>query len=139
MLAIRLHIKKNPKLNKGCYLIPIFNWDEDKQKVKDWVKTLEQSPRCPNHKINYITLVSIPDDFPVYIAQDWADKMIYTMLGQELTFAPLSEQREFVKEIAEDHWLQELVLGEALPKKNIKWTKDYRLWRKGKKKKIKSV
>lgn len=134
MLAIRLHIKKNPKLNKGCYLIPIFNWEEDQKIVKDWIKTLKESSKCPNHSINYITLVSIPDDFPVYIAMDWSDKMVLKMLDIPMTFEPLSKQKEYVKAIADDHWLQELVLGAKLPKKNIKWTKDYRLWRKGNKK-----
>ena len=130
MIAIRLHVKKNPHLNKGCFLIPVFNWDKDSTVVNDWVKTLNRYNRGrPNHNINYITLVSIPDDFPVFVAYDWIVKNFYPK--HKIPVMSLKEWVQDTKEIAsKERWLPEIVLGKKLPSKYIKWTKDYKKFRK---------
>ena len=150
MLAVRLHKKKRPSLNKGAFLIPIMSWQAGKLQIRDWVWTLNnQNKGGPNNAIRYITLVKIPDDHPIAMFADWAVRQ--EMLEGKVIFKPLQKHKAKLKsnikkwhEYNLDRALQfgrtysiplhggplkapELILGKALPKSCIKWTKDIKL------------
>jgi hypothetical protein len=125
MLAVKLHKHKRPYLGKGSYLIPILDWGKNKLFINDWIRIL-RTMRSGNNKINYITLVKIPDDHPVFLAEDWIKKLFWG-----IEFKPLREIERETKENIKDTpcWADppELILGKPLPKSCIKWTKDIRL------------
>ncbi len=151
MLAIRLHKKKRPKLNKYTFLIPIMSWETGRVQVLNWVNVLNKAIKLPNNAIRYITLVKIPDDHPVELLEDFSCK--WGCKIKDLDFKPLKEHPEKVKQrimkwdnrecvVTEDSEIlfdesgpncvtPELILGEALPKSCIKWTKDIKLLYKG--------
>jgi hypothetical protein len=151
MLAVKLHKNKKPFIGYGAYLIPIINWETGKTQIKTWIKVLtrDDAINYPNNKINYITLVKIPDEHLVFLADDWVMKY----LG--VKFKPLKEIEDSIKReigkfykengILSDNKVNniettkgsplapspELILGERLPESCIKWTKDIRLLYRG--------
>lgn len=137
MIAVRLHKTKNPYLRRGSYLIPISAWEakgvSGAQSVRHWRKILHFPRRAgrPHTAIRYITLVRIPDDFPVAVFFDWCAKQFALQ-----PFRPLAECMKDFPTIR-DGWIDghcplndatwstpELVLGAPLPKTAILWTKD---------------
>ena len=148
MLAVRLHKKKRPKLNKYTFLIPIMSWETGRVQILNWVKTLNRNNRGnPNLSIRYITLVKIPDEHPVELMTDWVCK--YGSNIKEFDYKPLKNQSErdkkrimqwdnrpdvgaktselIFEESGPNCVTPELILGKALPKSCIKWTKDIKL------------
>ena len=130
MLAVKLHEEKKPFLGKFSYFIPILNWEIQKTQIKNWISLL-QDRLTGKKKINYITLVKIPDDHPVFIGSDWMDKALFG-----LKFLPLKEIPDVYKDRVlgdgdffsdQSAMVPELILGKRLPKSCIKWTKDIRL------------
>ncbi len=140
MIAVRLHKMKNPYLRRGSYLIPISAWEAEgvsgAQSVRHWRSILHFRRRAarPNTVIRYITLVRIPDDFPVAVFFDWCVKQL---APQDIEFRPLHVwMRDFPtikrgasldrRSALNDHgWsTPELILGAPLPKNAILWTKD---------------
>ena len=139
MLAARLHRTPNPWLRRGAYLVPITLWDGEgvsaAQSVRWWRKALENPLRRrrrgrPNRTIRYITLVRIPDDFPVWVADHWQLGQEMRDDGEPFEFRPLREaMADFPLGEINEHWFcaAELILGRSLPKSAILWTKDVRL------------
>ena len=160
MLGVRLHIGPNPRLTKGTYWVPIVSWDSARFHVKNWLKLFDQESRKGARRpARYITLASIPDSFPVYIASDWCIRRM-----RNVQFVPLSEIEVAVlddlkpaKKFIKDFWTSdgmiafdlnahpgqpkvdypEMILGEDLPKSCVKWTKDIRLLYQGDKRREK--
>jgi hypothetical protein len=77
-----------------------------------------------NTKINFISLVRIPDSQRVHLASDWAHR-IFGLLDVRLSEVP----RELKDELNMLYGLPELILQERLPRGCLLWTKDYRLLR----------
>jgi len=140
MLAVRLHKKKRPQLNKHTFLIPIMSWKTGRVQILSWIRTLNtQNKNNPNNAIRFITLVKIPDNHPIVLLEDYGQRVMYKMVYPDskitdLDFKPLKKHSEEVKkEImnGDPLALPEVILGEALPKSCIKWTKDINLLYKG--------
>ncbi len=136
MLAIKLHTIKKPPLARGSHLIPIRDWQTGKIVIRHWISALNQGGGKVTTKVRYITLVKIPDTHPVCLALSASTKTF-----AHLQFAPLSQMlgaqkdqyfkwyERFAMSVAsvESQNLPELVLGEPLTKKHIKWTKRVQL------------
>jgi len=121
MLAVRLHKKKEPGLSKGCFLVPIISWENNRQHVRYWIEVLNdpKRKRRRNAPVRYISLVKIPNHHPVFLAEDWVDKLI-----EGVRFCPLSEvEGEINCQIGQTGFLPEMILGEGLPHSSIKWTR----------------
>jgi len=139
MIAVRLHKTRNPYLRRGSYLIPISAWEAEgvsgAQSVRRWRSILHFPRRAhrPNTVIRFVTLVRIPDDFPVAVFFDWCESRC---ASGPFAFRPLRECMKDFPSIRDDHtagrtplndltWsTPELVLGAPLPKSAILWTKD---------------
>lgn len=132
MLAVKLHSKKTVNLGAGTFLIPILRWDSGQVFIRRWIKRLNKTTNPKITQVRFATLVTIPDDHPV--------ALYLTAVGKNLTehnFRPLKavshEERESLLEWYErfanapqhaDSLNQpELVLGEPLPSRYVKWTK----------------
>jgi hypothetical protein len=132
MLAVKLHSKKDVNLGAGTFLIPIFRWDSGQVFIRRWIERLNKTANPKVTRVRFVTLVTVPDDHPV--------ALYLTAVGKNLTehdFRPLSaipdeERRQlaewydrFAAASQETASLNqpELVLGEPLPAKHIKWTK----------------
>lgn len=129
MLAVKLHKHKKPWLGKGSHLIPILNWKTGKVHITRWINLLDyHNDSNPNNRIRYITLVKIPDDHPVFLAEDWSDKIVYSLFGG-IEFKPLSSISQEIKKfiMEETDLVPEIILGKPLPQSCIKWTKNIQL------------
>jgi hypothetical protein len=148
MLAVKLHKRKHPNLGKGSFLVPIRTWQSGRIQIRKWISVLNHHNRGGrNDCVRYLTLVKIPDHHPVFLGLDWSIKLIqrveFTELGQidaaikeRLGLAPAGESGPLIMQnfivpeptpgapMAE---LPELILGEELPRRFIKWTKDVQL------------
>jgi len=132
-----------------------MSWETGRVQILNWIKTLNRHNRGnPNRAIRYITLVKIPNDHPVELMTDWICKSGSNI--KDLDYKPLKEQSEKDKKrimqwdnrqyvVAKNSEIlfdesgpncvtPELILGKALPKSCIKWTKDINLLYKGNKK-----
>jgi hypothetical protein len=148
MLAVKLHKRKSPYLDRGSFLVPIRTWESGKLHVRNWAALLNRSNRgAPNDCIRFLTLVKIPDDQPVFIGLDWSIKMIRRVKFTELAQidAAIKEKLDLVppgqkKPLYLQNYIvpdpvpgspmaqyPELILGRRLPVCFIKWTKDIRL------------
>lgn len=131
MLAVKLHKNKRPNLEKGSFLIPIMKWETDRHLIKRWLRLLNRHNRGGvNDHINFITLLKLPDDLPVFMANDWVDKGIL-----DVTFVPIKDIHDKAKVAisSAQGWMPELILGKALTASSVKWTKDVRvLYKSGK-------
>jgi hypothetical protein len=147
MLAIKLHKNKKPWLGKSSFLIPIVSWNTGKIHIKNWIKLLQERPTfygkklIQNNRINYITLVKIPEDHPVSIFHTPTSKMGVNLKNPD--FPQLKSQGKYFEDGywwddnrqrlklsfedgPADTW-PEMILGKKLPDSCIKWTKDIRL------------
>jgi hypothetical protein len=147
MLAVKLHKNKKPWLGKSSFLIPVASWSTGKIHVKNWIKLLQDKPEfygkklIQNNKINYITLVKIPEDHPVEIFHSPSSKFCVNLKNPN--FPQLKSQGEwsengellndnrqrlkmFLDDGPADIW-PELILGKKLHDSCVKWTKDIRL------------
>jgi hypothetical protein len=180
VLALKFHKKSRPFLEKGSYLVPIFNWRSGERLINEWRRTLEHhNQSLPNNQVNFATLVRIPEDLMIAFNPDWinpypcattwegiAQQTVY-YYKEEPTTQPAFKSRhdqsvrhgqarrpepasKCPKELYEwNFWpgkkhffdptlgdndegsLPEIVLGGPIPKKNILWTKNVRLLRRG--------
>ena len=157
MLAIKLHKTKRPNTGMRTYWIPIIDWNTAKIHISNWCTTLEH-PKRGGKGVNYITMVKIPRDHPVFLKVDWA--AMWGIRVKDLSFVPLNEiEQEIIDALKPlEHRLSEglhhvaqgylvsgdstevgkptstfpeLILGAPLPKAYIKWTKDLRLLFRG--------
>ena len=147
MLAVKLHKKKHLHLGKLSHFVPIFNWRTGERCIRNWVPILEELYLpTSNSKINYISLVRIPDDHPVYLEPYWCwfgydrpfnkipkkfkDRfMVWQDKG--LTFDAEGNYRDETHDGDMREEVPQLVLQKRLPTRHHLWTKDYRLLTRG--------
>ncbi len=144
MLAIRLHKTKNSRLGRGAYLIPIVEWKTARSYVNRWVNVLNwHNTRRSNNKVRYITLVRIPDSHRISLHSDWICSAMGLFDFKQLVDIPADAKKRlgsWIDDVPEPMnitagdprgipaWVMpELVLGEALARKSVIWTKDIRL------------
>lgn len=74
MLAVKLHKKENPWLGSGSHLVPIVRWDAGKLQIKRWhyLLTATKTTPWPNNQIHFLTMVKIPDHWPVRFSFDYS-------------------------------------------------------------------
>lgn len=128
MQVIKFHAQKKLVLSRNTYYIPIFTWEDGEVFMKRWYRHLKS-----RQKIEYISLIKVPDDHPVFIAMTPTAKTIAAP-----TFTPLCDIPEHGKALIADWYrrfavdcnadfntanLPELIIGEPLPAASIKWTK----------------
>ena len=142
MLAVKLHRAARPNLAKGSWLIPIADWESGRVQLR---KELQYTRRY-----RFITLVKIPDDWPVRLLVRYGDsdyiKGVYLFDPQ-----PLRDYHREIKKALRERWdarksgwsrtgvepgglmVNEpgLELAKALPANHIKWTKELRLLYRG--------
>jgi hypothetical protein len=135
VLAIRLHTDKRPTLRLGTHLSPILDWETGKIVVKRWIAQLNQDGGAHITKVRFATLVTIPEDHPIFLSLS-----PFTKTMAEVVFRPLCEipaelkeqfvawQKSFIAAgavaITE---LPELIIGAPLSDSHIKWTKSVQL------------
>ena len=140
MLAVKLHRSAKPPLGKGTWLIPITDWRAGKVQVRKDLLYLGK-------QYQYITLVNIPDEWPVKFLIRYGDSNFIKAVHCFLDFRPLKEWPPEIKQAIREWWNarkspwsdtgvepgglmcdEPLVeLGRRLPHSCIKWTKDLRL------------
>lgn len=140
MQALMVHKSSRPPLRRGTALLPIRSWHQahaPRQILRS------SQPSLSLRRSPYLTLVHVPDDHVVAIVVGAPDDDL-----AELTFSPLNALATEDREALDEHlagiadavpnlsrdgigWLAWLVLGEALPRSAIKWTKDERVLREG--------
>jgi hypothetical protein len=142
MLAVKLHRTARPSLAKDEWLIPILDWRSGRIQLRQGLQY--------THRYRFITLVEIPDDWPVRLLVRYGDsnwiKGVYL-----LDPLPLRAYDQEIKKAIREWWdarksgwsptgvepgglmVNEpgLELQKKLPKKYIKWTKDLRLLYRG--------
>lgn len=140
VLAVKLHSKPKPWLGRNSSLVPILSWEVGRTQVRNWVRWLSG----PCGRINFVTLVRIPGDWPVkFFAQYGNSNILKLVLWQDLK--PLREVPQEFKRALMEWWNAwsgwsdqpepgglmsdepQIVLGRGLPESCIKWTKDIRL------------
>jgi hypothetical protein len=146
MLAIKLHEKPRPSLVKGAWLIPIIDWKSGRIQIGREQRNF--------NRYRYITLVSVPDDWPVSFLIRYGDTAYMKQVACFFDNKPLREYDNEIKRAVAEWWdarkscwtksgvepgglmCEEpaLKLGKKLPDKHIKWTKDLRLLFRGAKK-----
>ena len=162
MLAVKLHKRKRVFLGRGSYFVPILNWETGRVYVRNWIQILNRSNRSGrNNCIRFISLIKLPGNCRVGLFDDWFNFGLSTFhevptfreVEQEIK-SKLYRWREFHssrisaagmdycdpgKDIPSMSWeVPELILGEALPRACVKWTKDIRLLHRGDKRKMRS-
>jgi hypothetical protein len=142
MQALTLHSAKRPALGKGTAFLPILSWENAKAPLRI-LRSAEK--RGHKRRSSFITLVQLPEHHPVAVIAGTLDYKV-----AELEFHPLSglpaEDRELLRgwfaqssgapdlSASSIAWLVQLVIGEALPRSNLKWTRDLRLLDEGRRK-----
>jgi hypothetical protein len=140
MLAVKVHKKPKPWLGRNSSLVPILSWEVGRTQVRNWIRWLSG----PSGKIDFVTLVRIPDEWPVkFYAQYGNSNTLKLVMWEDLK--PLREvPQEFKRALMEwwDAWSgwsgqiepgglmsdePQIVLGKGLPNSCIRWTKDIRL------------
>lgn len=83
MLAVKLHKKTPPWLGSGSHLVPIIKWEAGKLQVKRWHYLLSatKTKPWPNDQIHFLTMVQIPDDWPVRFVFDYNARSDSLRLG----------------------------------------------------------
>jgi hypothetical protein len=147
MLAVKLHKTPKPWLGKKSHLVPIVSWEAGKLQLRRWIWMLTGTSgrKRSNNKINYLTLVRIPDDHPVEIYAQYGNSNFIkqVLLQHEMSFREIPQ--EFKQALKEwwDAWLPpwqeksepgglmsdepQIVLARRLPDECILWTKNIRL------------
>lgn len=135
MLAVRLHTDKNPGLKMGAHLTPILDWETDKMIVKRWVSQLNQGGGKQVTKVQFASLIAIPDDHPVFLSLSPFAKTLgkieyipWCEIPVENKEQFIAWQKSFIKggAVAVTE-LPELIIGAPLLEKHVKWTKNVRL------------
>lgn len=152
MLAIKLHCSQRPSLVKDDWLIPIMDWKSGRVQVRQMLQYMR--------RYRYITLVSIPADWPVSFLVRYGDSSFIKGVYLLDDLKPLRDYDQEIKRAISEWWDARksawsktgvepgglmcnepgIKLGRKLPDKFIKWTKDLRLLyhgdeKRGKKKK----
>jgi hypothetical protein len=139
MLAVKLHKSPNPSLGKGSNLIPIADWRAGKVQIRKDLLHLGK-------QYQYITLVNIPDEWPVNFLIRYGDSNFIKAVHCFPEFRPLKDWPAEIKQAIREWWNarkspwsdtgvepgglmcdEPLVLGRRLPLSCIKWTKNLRL------------
>lgn len=83
VLAVKLHKKAHPWLGGGSHLVPIIKWDSGQLQVRRWhyLLTATKTKPWPNNTIHYLTMVQIPDDWPVRFVFDYSARSDSLRLG----------------------------------------------------------
>jgi hypothetical protein len=104
MLCVKLHKTPIPWLGKGSYVIPIGDWRTGDWHVRQWIRTMTTSRRVSyrTNKVNYITLVRIPDDTPVelicgYGASSWIKALYLPKKAEPVRDLPAELKRALTK------------------------------------------
>jgi hypothetical protein len=142
MLAVKLHRTPRPSLAKGDWLFPIMDWRSGRIQLRQRLQY--------THRYRFITLVEVPDDWPVRFLVRYGDsnfiKAVYL-----LDPMPLRDYHQEIKKAIREWWDARksgwsptgvepgglmcnepgLELGKKLPDRSIKWTKDLRLLYRG--------
>jgi hypothetical protein len=139
MLAVKMHRTAKPGLVKGDWLFPIVDWRSGRIQLRQRLQY--------TRRYRFITLVEIPDDWPVSFLLRYGDsnfiKRIYLFDPM-----PLRDYDQEIKKALSTWWdarrsgagvepgglmVNEpgLKLEKKLPSKYIKWTKDLRLLYRG--------
>lgn len=144
MLAVKLHKNPRPALAKREWLIPIIDWKSGRIQVRAGLKNMGKRYR-------YITLLNIPDDWPVSFLIRYGDSNFIKGFSLPMPLAPLKDWPPEIKRAIRDWWdarssvwtetgvepgglmcdEPRVILGKKLPAKHIKWTKDIRLFLHG--------
>jgi len=144
MLAVKLHRNPRPLLAKDDWLIPIIDWKSGRVQVRVELK-------YRGKKYRYITLLDIPDDWPVSFLVRYGDSNYLKSFYLPLAFAPLRDWPPETKQTIREWWDARssiwsdtgvepgglmcdepcVILGKKLPNKHVKWTKDLRLFLHG--------
>ncbi len=142
MLAVKLHKRPQAWLGKGSHLVPVISWKAARVQIMHWKCFLTTSypTLSPNNKINYITLVRIPDDHPVQFFFTYGPSNFMKRVYWFDCYHPLRKWPNELKQALAEWWDAQLsgsgglmvneprvILGKKLPKSCIKWTKDIRL------------
>jgi hypothetical protein len=144
MLAIKLHETPRPSLAKGAWLIPIIDWKSGRVQVR-------MELRYTRKLYRFITLVDIPNDWPVSFLVRYGDSDYIKQVGCFFENKPLREYENEIKRAIGEWWDARksgwsdtgiepgglmcnepgLKLEKKLPDQHIKWTKDLRLLYRG--------
>lgn len=136
MLAVKLHQNQKPPLHTESYLIPILDWDSGRILIKHWLSHLNRVGGKEMNAVRYVTLVKVPDDHLVSLCLTPTTKVFVQHSFMRLADIPIAQKAEFTrwyKELAHTSSnrhpenLPELILGEPLSDKYVKWTKRVQL------------
>lgn len=139
MLAVKLHRSSKPALAKGDWLIPILDWKSGRIQVRMGLRY--------TRRYRFITLVEVPDHWPVSFLVRYGDSDFIKMVGCFFDEKPLGEYEQAIKKAIIEWWDARksgwsdtdvepgglmcnepgIELCRKLPSKYIKWTKDLRL------------
>jgi hypothetical protein len=143
MLAVKLHRTPRPTLAKGDWLIPIMDWRSGRVQLRQELQY--------TRRYRFITLVEIPDDWPVSFLVKYGDSGFIKGVNCFFEAKPLRDYDREIKKAIREWWDARksgwsdtgvepgglmcnepgLKLEKGLPAKYIKWTKDLRLLYRG--------
>jgi hypothetical protein len=138
MHAIKLHENPKPFLGKGSYLVPITTWKAAREQIRRWLPQLTDVKAGFTSKRSYITLVKIPDEHPVILDPDICTgnetpmplrDIPKTIKDEIMTWLDNEPGNDYPGGVLSDS--AQLILGVALPRGCVKWTKDLRLLYRG--------
>lgn len=136
MLALISHHRSRPPMAAYTVVLPIGTWGSGRIPMR-----ILRGGSGPGGKPNFITLIKLDDEFPVAVIEGRVQPA-----GPQLEFVRLAElhgddrrildeflvvQRELGISTESDDEIVRLVLGRPLRRKNLKWTKDYRVLQGG--------
>jgi len=165
MKAIKLHKARHPFLGAGSYLIPVGrDWNATWTQVNHWVRAFEYAARGTKlpqaGRINWVTLVRIPNGHPIFAAADYIDTILLGAAEGDVHSSPEAIATVFRQLDRVERWddreeklirgvwkipkgakptrvsfdlaavLPEIVLGAPIGRKQVLWTKDLRKLRK---------
>lgn len=108
MIAIKLHKKAQPWLGTGSHLVPIIKWQAGKLQVRRWhyLLTATKATPWPNNQIHFLTMVQVPDDWPVRFSFDYSARSDSIRLGRfnPNEFRALKDWPPEVKRAMQEWW-----------------------------------
>ena len=108
VLAVKLHKSAHPWLGRNCHLVPIVEWKAGKLQVQRWryLLTASKTKSWPNNQIHFLTLVQIPNDWPVRFAFDLSARSDNLRLGHfnPKEFRALKDWPQEVKDVLREWW-----------------------------------
>lgn len=136
MLAVKMHKRRRPWLGVGSFVVPVISWATAKRQISYWSYELTRgkgakNPSWTNDQINYLTLVRIPDAHPVKLYRCWSER-VFDPQHEFIALRDLDPSlRHEIGAWDDMHGpacsCPELILGMALPRSALIWTKDIRL------------